>query len=110
LRELSLEQGAWSGSRRQEGVESAAVKPDKIGDGFLHLLFAGPAGPASGEVGGGSHRLIRRKLAIACKEKVLIGEMRFLRKHKCHRSSARAKRARDLANEIDTAPRDMSRT
>lgn len=75
FRELRCEQCTRSGSRWYERIENTAMKPDKIDDGFLHLLLAGPARPAPGEVCGGSRYPIRWKLAIGRKQKLLIGEM-----------------------------------
>ncbi len=44
------------------------MKPDKIDNGFLDLLFAGPASPALGQVPGYLRRLGRRQFTISRQE------------------------------------------
>lgn len=89
------------------------MQPDKIADGLFEFLAAGAAGPALREVCRYFRRASRRQLAIRCQQKFFIREMRFGQHSSLrflYRSSARIKRARDRANEMDTAPRDKSRT
>jgi hypothetical protein len=49
------------------------------------------------------------ELFLYFQEQLLIGKMRILILHKCHRSAERAMRARDRASESETAPSDISR-
>jgi len=81
LRQLSFQQSTRPGRRRQKWIEVVPVQMYKIGDGVFHFLLAGAAGPTLQQVRGSLLGASGWKLAIHRQYQLLIGKMRFLRKH-----------------------------